>query len=151
LTIIDEKVSHTEIFKTQIKLYKCNWLIDILLQHLILINSQNIIIFYDFTTTSIRSTQSCFVTNQLHMMKIDIIKNVERHQTNFTKFNNTLFMSLSIQPLDGSYQRLNVAHIVNFIFLNQSATLIKTRGIFTNDQATEIETLKPIINKISKK
>ncbi len=60
-------------------------------------------------------------------------------------------MSLSIQPLDGSYQRLNVAHIVNFIFLNQSATLIKTRGIFTNDQATEIETLKFIINKISKK
>jgi len=50
------------------------------------------------------------------MIKMNISKIFERDQTNFTKFNDTLFLSLSNQPPDGSNQKLNVAHIMNFFF-----------------------------------
>jgi len=71
----------------------------------------------------------------------------ERDQMNFTKFNDMLFLSLFNQPPNGSYQRLNVAHIMNFFLKNQLTTLIKTSGIFTSYQVIKVETLKLSINR----
>jgi hypothetical protein len=59
-------------------------------------------------------------------MKVDINKNVERHQRSFTRFNNKLFLFQYNQPADGFDQSSNVAHIKKNNLKNQSNTLIKT-------------------------
>lgn len=80
LATLDEQITHTKIIKTQIESYQWGWLVDLLLQHLLLfMNRQNVCLFHRFIKTSNRCMKSHFITTQLFVMKPIINKNIEQH------------------------------------------------------------------------